>query len=215
MPSSPSDPIACCTRSSISLRDQDIDNPAGQILFTEPLNMMPPSSPKETGSDSDEDKGNTNLASFDEKNDKLCMSLIQGRLHKWPVFLDALLKFRFAVELTYPDGNSRLQATIPRSIQRAIKALAKFVKDLQQKELEWQNADTYTHDAFKLFRNQHAKCVQQEAVLNPPLPAPRTAASQVKMPEQLQYESWCRKSQDETSFTPLKNDSRFEHWLKL
>eukprot|EP00536_Pseudo-nitzschia_multiseries_P009364 jgi/Psemu1/22992/gm1.22992_g len=228
MPNSPNDPIAHRTRGSISFRDQNVNNPRGQILFTETLNMTPPASPEESGSEPDEDKGQTNIPSFDEsmvkillaifrikneENDKLCMSLIQGRLHEWPVFLDALLEFGFTVELTYPDRNSGLQAIVPRTIQRAIEALAEFVKDLQEKELEWQNTDTYTYDAFKLFRNQRAKRLQQDAVLNPSPPAPGMAISRPETPEQLQYEWWSRKSHNETSFTPLKNDSRFEHWL--
>eukprot|EP00536_Pseudo-nitzschia_multiseries_P011289 jgi/Psemu1/28413/gm1.28413_g len=31
--------------------------------------------------------------------------------------------------------------------------------------------------------------------------------------EQLKYESWIRKSRDETTFRALQNDARFEHWL--
>eukprot|EP00536_Pseudo-nitzschia_multiseries_P015252 jgi/Psemu1/41810/gm1.41810_g len=158
--------------------------------------MTPPASPKDSGKESDDKEDQINLPSFDEsmkeiivsiflikseKGDKPCMSLIKGRLHKWPRFLNALLKCGFAQELTYPDGNSGLQAIVPRTIQQIIKALAKFVKDLQQKELEWQNADTYTYDAFKLFRNQRAKRLQQEAVLNPPPPAPGTATRRVNL----------------------------------
>eukprot|EP00536_Pseudo-nitzschia_multiseries_P012728 jgi/Psemu1/32968/gm1.32968_g len=64
-------------------------------------------------------------------------------------------------------------------------ALADFASDLQRRELEWKNVKSYPYDAFSEFRT----------------------------PEQLQYKSWCRKSHDKTSFTPLKNNSRFEHWV--
>eukprot|EP00536_Pseudo-nitzschia_multiseries_P006128 jgi/Psemu1/14525/gm1.14525_g len=55
-----------------------------------------------------------------------------------------------------------------------------------------------------------AICLHHESILNPLPPPP---GNKTKSMRQLCYESWCRKSHDETSFTPLTNNSRFEHWL--
>eukprot|EP00536_Pseudo-nitzschia_multiseries_P015563 jgi/Psemu1/43057/gm1.43057_g len=82
-----------------------------------------------------------------------------------------------------------------------------------KKELDWQNSELYTYVAFGVFRKQRAARLRDNAVLNTLPPPPGTEHSQAKTPNQLKYESWCRKSHDETSFTALQNDSRFEHWL--
>eukprot|EP00536_Pseudo-nitzschia_multiseries_P011131 jgi/Psemu1/27956/gm1.27956_g len=208
MPNSPSNPIAHQTRSSISLRDlaifQAVNNSARRSLFTEPSNMTSPSSTSTGEPERREEQ--TNLSSFDEsmrkvlssifrikdETDKqLYMSLIQGRLYKWSM-------------------GAGFQAILPRSIQRTLEALTDFVGDLQEKKLDWQNSELYTYDAFSVFRKQRAARIRDVAILNPPSPPPGTAHSQqAKMPDQLKYESWCRKSHDETSFTALQNDSRF------
>eukprot|EP00536_Pseudo-nitzschia_multiseries_P014859 jgi/Psemu1/40357/gm1.40357_g len=150
-----------------------------------------------------------NLKVRNETNDKLCSALIQGKLQKWHKFLDALLERNFPPELTYSDGNSGLQVNVSRSIQQTIEALADYALHQQETKILWQQVTLYSYDDY---RNERAKRLQHKDILNPPA-APGTAGSKVKKSKQLQYESWCRKSHDKTSFTALNNDSQFEHWL--
>eukprot|EP00536_Pseudo-nitzschia_multiseries_P019344 jgi/Psemu1/60203/gm1.60203_g len=176
MPNPSSNPIAHQTRSSISLRDLSIfqaaDNSTRRSLFLETSTTTSPSSTSTGESETREDettRSAIDLPSFDESMRKvllsifrikdeidkqLCKSLIQGRLYKWPVFLDALLKYGLAQDLTYPDGSSGVQAILPRSTQRPLEALADFVGDLQEKELDWQNSELYTYDALEQQSNQ-------------------------------------------------------------
>eukprot|EP00536_Pseudo-nitzschia_multiseries_P005278 jgi/Psemu1/12145/gm1.12145_g len=143
-----------------------------------------------------------------EANNKLCLALKEGGLCEWNAFLNALIEPDFARELTYTEGG--LPTHIPRSIQRIIEALAEFALELQEDEKEWKDVKSYTYKEFQPFRMERALRMQNESVLNPPPPPP---GSNKKSPQQVKYESWCQKARDEKSFTPLTNDSRFEHWL--
>eukprot|EP00536_Pseudo-nitzschia_multiseries_P016615 jgi/Psemu1/46852/gm1.46852_g len=150
-----------------------------------------------------------------EITSKLCLALKEGGLCEWKSFLDALIEPDFARELTYMERG--LATHIPRSIQRSIEALADFAIELQEEgvdlgedEKDWKDVKSYTYKEFQAFRGERAQRLRNESVLNPP---PPPAGSNKKSPQQVKYESWCRKARDEKSFTPLTNDSRFEHWL--
>eukprot|EP00536_Pseudo-nitzschia_multiseries_P018685 jgi/Psemu1/56789/gm1.56789_g len=90
------------------------------------------------------------------------------------------------------------------------RALAEFSIELQEDEKDWKDVKSYPYEEFRKFRLERAIRMQTESALNPPPPPP---GSNKKTPQQVKYESWCQKARDEKSFTPLTNDSRFEHWL--
>ena len=64
-----------------------------------------------------------------EEDSYLCEALQEGGLHEWTTFLDALLEYGFARELTYMDTSSGLPTQLHRSIQQTIEALADFAKE--------------------------------------------------------------------------------------
>eukprot|EP00536_Pseudo-nitzschia_multiseries_P018135 jgi/Psemu1/54247/gm1.54247_g len=86
----------------------------------------------------------------------------------------------------------------------------RYCIDLQEDSKEWKDVKSYPYEEFRTFRLERAIRMQTEGALNPPPPPP---GSNQKSPQQVKYESWCRKARDEKSFTPLTNDSRFKHWL--
>eukprot|EP00536_Pseudo-nitzschia_multiseries_P013237 jgi/Psemu1/34513/gm1.34513_g len=129
-----------------------------------------------------------------EANNNLCLALKEGGLCKWTAFLNALIKPNFAREITYTEGG--LPTHLHRSIQRIIEALAEFSIKLQEDKKDWKDVKSYPYEEFRKFRLERAIHMQTESALNPPPPPP---GSNKKSPLQ--------------SFTPLTNDSRFEHWL--
>eukprot|EP00536_Pseudo-nitzschia_multiseries_P014990 jgi/Psemu1/40807/gm1.40807_g len=152
----------------------------------------------------------TSFPSFDSHMKLILITIFKGGLREWPTFLDKLIKPDFARELTYMETTSGLPTQIHRSIQRTIEALAEFLNDLRKNEKNWKDVTPYTYDSFSTFHMARALRLQNESVLSPPAPPPGTNK---KSPQQVKYKSWCQKSRDEKSFTPLTNDSRFEHWL--
>eukprot|EP00536_Pseudo-nitzschia_multiseries_P018602 jgi/Psemu1/56355/gm1.56355_g len=143
-----------------------------------------------------------------EANNNLCLALKEGGLCEWTAFLNTLIKPNFAREITYTEGG--LPTHLHRSIQRIIEALAEFSIELQEDEKDWKDVKSYPSEEFRKFCLERAIRMQTESALNPPPPPP---GSNKKSPQQVKYESWCQKARDEKSFTPLTNDSRFEHWL--
>eukprot|EP00536_Pseudo-nitzschia_multiseries_P018394 jgi/Psemu1/55409/gm1.55409_g len=143
-----------------------------------------------------------------EANNNLCLALKEGGLCEWTAFLDALIEPNFAREITYTEGG--LPTHLHRSIQRIIEALAEFSIELQEDKKDWKDVKSYPYEEFRKFRLERAIRMQTESALNPPPPPP---GSNKKTPQQVKYKSWCQKARDEKSFTPLTNDSRFEHWL--
>eukprot|EP00536_Pseudo-nitzschia_multiseries_P009819 jgi/Psemu1/24356/gm1.24356_g len=133
-----------------------------------------------------------------EANNNLCLALKEGGLCEWAAFLDALIEPNFAREITYTEGG--LPTHLHRSIQRIIEALAEFTIELQEDEKDWKDVKSYLSEEFRKFRLERAIRMQTKSALNPPPPPP---GSNKKSPQQVKYESWCRKARDE----------KFEHWL--
>eukprot|EP00536_Pseudo-nitzschia_multiseries_P019456 jgi/Psemu1/60802/gm1.60802_g len=122
-----------------------------------------------------------------ERNDALCEALIAGRLKTWLAFL----YIENIGDLAFLEGGVR--TPIYRHVQMSIQQVIDFGQHLTAQGLDSEDRTHYTKDAFQSY------CFGAERSSKPI--------------EQLRYESWTKKSRDETTFPTLQNDARFERWL--
>eukprot|EP00536_Pseudo-nitzschia_multiseries_P011992 jgi/Psemu1/30616/gm1.30616_g len=159
-----------------------------ELLTTVPSDMTPPGTPKGNGGDSDDKEGQINLPTFDASMKQIIVSIFLVNEKKTVYYASHSSKedYTSGHDSSMLCLNTNLHKNLPTQMETAAYKPPFLDLDLQKKELKWKNVKSYTYDAF--------------------ISCTRTL-------EQLRYESWCRKSHNETLFTPLKNNSRFEHWL--
>eukprot|EP00536_Pseudo-nitzschia_multiseries_P018139 jgi/Psemu1/54282/gm1.54282_g len=88
-------------------------------------------------------------------------------------------------DLAYLERGTR--TPLYRHVQMTLQRVIDFGQHLTAQGLDWEDRNHYTKDAFK---KRSSKPI-----------------------EQLRYESWTKKSRDETTFPTLQNDATFERWL--
>eukprot|EP00536_Pseudo-nitzschia_multiseries_P008076 jgi/Psemu1/19519/gm1.19519_g len=84
-----------------------------------------------------------------------------------------------------------------------------FIEDIDDLTYQDGGAREYWSGIVKASRDSTANRV----VATHGTPPDGSAGRSTKPINQLKYESWTRKSRDETTFPVLQNDARFEHWL--
>eukprot|EP00536_Pseudo-nitzschia_multiseries_P014202 jgi/Psemu1/37860/gm1.37860_g len=130
--------------------------------------------------------------SFDvpkESNSILCEALITSQYKTWSDFLF----IENIDDLAYQDRGTR--TPLLRHVQLNLQRFIDFGRHLTEQGLGWEELDHYTKRAFKDYCQGIIK-------------ARRDSAADAGA-----YESWIRKSRDETTFPVLQNDARFKHWL--
>eukprot|EP00536_Pseudo-nitzschia_multiseries_P019041 jgi/Psemu1/58636/gm1.58636_g len=87
----------------------------------------------------------------------------------------------------------------------------------ETKGLDWEDRNHYTKDAFKNYcrgivraRRESGTDIETSARNST---SQRQQERSSKPIDQLRYESWTKKSRDETTFPTLQNDATFERWL--
>eukprot|EP00536_Pseudo-nitzschia_multiseries_P016959 jgi/Psemu1/48656/gm1.48656_g len=92
-----------------------------------------------------------------------------------------------------------------------------FGQHLTAQGLDWEDRNHYTKDAFKNYcrgivraRRESGTDIETSARNST---SQRQQERSSKPIEQLRYESWTKKSRDETTFPTLQNDATFERWL--
>ena len=152
--------------------------------------------------------------SFDvpkESNSTLCDALISGQYTTWSNFL-----FIGEIkDLTYQDRGARVHLT--RHVQIKLQRFVDFGRLLTEQGLDWENRVHYTKEAFKEYWSGMVRArrdsTADRVVTEDRRPDDGATNRSAKPLDQLRYESWIRKSRDETTFPILQNDARFEHWL--
>eukprot|EP00536_Pseudo-nitzschia_multiseries_P011995 jgi/Psemu1/30620/gm1.30620_g len=130
-----------------------------------------------------------------ESNSILCEALITSQYRTWSDFL-----FMEDIDyLTYQDRGTRVPLT--RHVQLNLQRLIDFGRHLTDQGLDWEEREHYTKKAFKDYCRGIVKARRD------------SAADGAVVTNRLKYESWIRKSRDETTFPVLQNDARFEQWL--
>eukprot|EP00536_Pseudo-nitzschia_multiseries_P018054 jgi/Psemu1/53888/gm1.53888_g len=155
--------------------------------------------------------------SFDvpkEQNDTLCEALIAGRLKTWLDFL----YIENIGDLAFLEGGVR--TPIYRHVQMSIQQVIDFRQHLTAQGLDSEDRTHYTKDAFKSYcrgavraRRESGTDIEITTMRNSTGTPRRQQERSSKPIEQLRYESWTKKSRDETTFPTLQNDARFERWL--
>eukprot|EP00536_Pseudo-nitzschia_multiseries_P008545 jgi/Psemu1/20693/gm1.20693_g len=152
--------------------------------------------------------------SFDvprESHSTLCEALIAGQYKTWLDFL----YIENIGDLAYLERGTR--TPLYRHVQMTLQRVINFGQLLTAQGLDWEDRTHYTKDAFKNYYRGIVRA-RRESGADVETTA-RTGTSQrqqdrsSKPIEQLRYESWTKKSRDETAFPTLQNDARFEHWL--
>eukprot|EP00536_Pseudo-nitzschia_multiseries_P007375 jgi/Psemu1/17844/gm1.17844_g len=152
--------------------------------------------------------------SFDvpkESNSILCEALITSQYRTWPdsLFIEDI------DYLTYQDRGTRVPLT--RHVQLNLQQFIDLGRPLTEQGLDWEEREHYTKKAFKdycrgIVKARRASAADGGVVTNRATLLPDGPGRSAKPIEQLKYESWIRKSRDETTFPVLQNDARFEHW---
>eukprot|EP00536_Pseudo-nitzschia_multiseries_P014547 jgi/Psemu1/39086/gm1.39086_g len=153
--------------------------------------------------------------SFDapkESNSTLCEALIASQYKTWLDFL----YIENIGDLAYLERGTR--TPLSRNIQLNLQRVIDFGRHLTEQGLDWEDRNHYTKDAFKdycrgIVKARRESAVDGGVVARTATPPPDGQGRSTKPIEQLKYESWIRKSRDETTFPALQNDARFEHWL--
>eukprot|EP00536_Pseudo-nitzschia_multiseries_P018172 jgi/Psemu1/54412/gm1.54412_g len=101
---------------------------------------------------------------------------------------------------------------LPRYMHQELHLLVTFSAQLKDQGKDSKDHTLYTKEAFESYSNSVLASVADSTVKALSSQDSRGYAS-AKSSKQLRYESWARKSRDETTFLILNNDARFEHWL--
>eukprot|EP00536_Pseudo-nitzschia_multiseries_P017736 jgi/Psemu1/52316/gm1.52316_g len=151
--------------------------------------------------------------SFDvpkESHSTLCEALIASQYKTWLDFL----YIENIGDLAYLERGTR--TPLSRHVQLNLQRVIDFGQHLMQQGLDWEDRNQYTKDAFKDYCRGIFKARRESAADGGTVAHTGAAKQQdrsTKSIEQLKYESWIRKSRDETTFPTLQNDARFDHWL--
>eukprot|EP00536_Pseudo-nitzschia_multiseries_P019373 jgi/Psemu1/60384/gm1.60384_g len=131
-----------------------------------------------------------------ESNSILCEALITSQYKTWSDFLF----IENINDLAYQDRGTR--TPLLRHAQLNLQQFINFGQHLTEQGLDWEDRNHYTKKAFKDYSD--GGVVTNCATLLPDGPGRLT-----KPIDQLKYESWIRKSRDETTFPVLQNDARY------
>eukprot|EP00536_Pseudo-nitzschia_multiseries_P010299 jgi/Psemu1/25530/gm1.25530_g len=217
-------PVASRTRSKSSgFQSLQPGSAAARPLLTLPTNMAPEQQ-DDLKRDSKGDDPLTELfPSFDralgtvlrdtfdvlkESNSTLCEALLSSQYRTWADFL----LIENIGDLTYEDRGSRMP--LSKHVQLNLQQFTDFGRHLTQKGLDWEDHSQYTKEACCAY-------CWDIIMANRESSADRLVANHgtdgsgrwTKLFDQLKYESWIRKSRDESTFPVLQNDARFKHWL--
>eukprot|EP00536_Pseudo-nitzschia_multiseries_P018959 jgi/Psemu1/58232/gm1.58232_g len=145
-----------------------------------------------------------------EQNDALCEALIAARIKTWLAFL----YIENIGDLVFLEGGVR--TPIYRHVQTSIQQVIDYGEHLTAQGLDSEDRTQYTKDDFRsyCFSAVRARRASGTNITITSAGTPRRQQERSSKPiEQLRYESWTKKSRDESTFPILQNDARFERWL--
>eukprot|EP00536_Pseudo-nitzschia_multiseries_P009451 jgi/Psemu1/23221/gm1.23221_g len=140
-----------------------------------------------------------------ESDSILCDALKNSTIQTWGRFSSLIRDFEDFTYLVRGEPKK-----LPRFVHQELHLFLTYGDHLEEQGKDPTDHSLYTRQAFRTYSRSALSSVKDSTVNRA---STLTTFSGTKSPDQLRYESWTRKTWDETTFPVLNNNARFEHWL--